>query len=78
AYMTDAGMCGDFDSVIGMDKSEPLQRFLRKLPIERMKPAEGVATICGVMVDTDDKTGLAKSITPIRLGGRLHQAMPSM
>ena len=73
AYMTDAGMCGDFDSVIGMEKAEPLQRFLRKLPIERMKPAEGEATICGVVVDTDDKTGLATRVQPIRLGGKLQQ-----
>jgi 2',3'-cyclic-nucleotide 2'-phosphodiesterase len=73
AYMTDAGMCGDYDSVIGMDKSEPLQRFLRKLPIERMKPAEGEGTMCGVLVETDDKTGLALKIAPIRLGGRLSQ-----
>ena len=76
AYMTDAGMCGDFDSVIGMDKAEPLQRFLRKLPIERMKPAEGEATICGVLVQTDDKTGLAVNIAPIRIGGRLSQVLP--
>ena len=76
AYMSDAGMCGDFDSVIGMDKTEPLQRFLRKLPIERFKPAEGEATICGVLVETDDKTGLALRIEPIRLGGKLNQVMP--
>jgi 2',3'-cyclic-nucleotide 2'-phosphodiesterase len=73
-YMTDAGMCGDYDSVIGMDKAEPLQRFLRKLPIERFKPAEGPATICGIAVETDDKTGLARQIAPIRIGGRLSQA----
>jgi hypothetical protein len=71
AYMTDAGMCGDYDSVIGMDKAEPLNRFLRKLPIERMKPAEGEATVCGVIVETDDATGLALKIAPIRIGGRL-------
>src|SRR5512139_363336 len=53
-YLSDAGMCGDYDSVIGMEKAEPLQRFLRKLPVERMKPADGPATICGVAVDTDD------------------------
>ncbi|MDE2383761.1 MAG: TIGR00282 family metallophosphoesterase [Alphaproteobacteria bacterium] len=76
AYMTDAGMCGDFDSVIGMDKAEPLNRFLRKLPVERMRPAEGEATICGVLVETDDKTGLALNIGPIRLGGKLQQVMP--
>jgi 2',3'-cyclic-nucleotide 2'-phosphodiesterase len=71
AYMSDAGMCGDFNSVIGMDKEEPLQRFLRKLPVERMKPAEGPATVCGVAVETDDKTGLAVKIAPLRMGGRL-------
>ena len=73
-YMSDAGMCGDFDSVIGMEKTEPLQRFLRKLPVERMNPAEGPATICGVAVETDDATGLARMIAPIRMGGRLSQA----
>ena len=74
AYMSDAGMCGDFDSVIGMEKTEPLQRFLRKLPVERMKPADGPATICGVAVETDDATGLARMIAPIRIGGRLSSA----
>lgn len=73
-YLTDAGMCGDFDLVIGMDKSEPLNRFMRKLPVERMRPAEGPATICGVAVETEDTTGLAHAIAPIRLGGRLSQA----
>lgn len=76
AYMTDAGMCGDYDSVIGMDKAEPLQRFLRKLPVERMRPADGEGTLCGVLVDTDDTTGLAIAIAPIRVGGRLSGAMP--
>jgi 2',3'-cyclic-nucleotide 2'-phosphodiesterase len=74
AYMTDAGMCGDYDSVIGMDKAEPIQRFTRKLPVEKFKPAEGPATVCGVAVETDDKTGLALKIAPIRIGGRLSQA----
>ncbi len=73
AYQTDAGMCGDYDSVIGMDKAEPLQRFLHKLPIERMRPAEGEATVCGIVVETDDLTGLAKRVAPIRLGGGLAQ-----
>jgi 2',3'-cyclic-nucleotide 2'-phosphodiesterase len=71
AYQTDAGMCGDFDSVIGMEKAEPLQRFLHKLPIERMKPAEGEASVCGIIVETDDVTGLAKRVAPIRVGGIL-------
>ena len=74
AYLTDAGMSGDYDSIIGMDKAEPLNRFLRKLPIERMKPAEGPATVCGVAVETDDATGLASKIAPIRVGGRLTAA----
>ncbi len=74
AYQTDAGMCGDYNSVIGMDKAEPLQRFLRKLPVERMRPADGEATVCGVAVETDDTTGLALKVAPIRIGGRLEQA----
>lgn len=73
AYLSDAGMSGDYDSVIGMDKAEPLQRFLRKLPIEKMKPSEGEATLCGVVVETNDTTGLAKRIAPIRVGGKLMQ-----
>ena len=73
-YLTDAGMTGDYDSVIGMDKAEPLNRFLRKLPVERFKPADGPATLCGVAVETDDKTGLAVAIAPIRVGGRLSPA----
>ena len=74
AYMSDAGMCGDYDSVIGMAKEEPLQRFLRKLPVERMRPAEGEATVSGVAVETDDATGLAVKIAPVRIGGRLTEA----
>ena len=77
AYMSDAGMCGDYDSVIGMEKAEPLQRFLRKLPVERMKPAEGEATVSGVAVETDDATGLAVAIGPIRMGGRLQATLPA-
>jgi 2',3'-cyclic-nucleotide 2'-phosphodiesterase len=74
AYQSDTGMCGDYDSVIGMDKAEPLTRFLRKLPVERMKPAEGEATVCGVVIDLDGATGLARGIDPIRVGGRLSPA----
>jgi 2',3'-cyclic-nucleotide 2'-phosphodiesterase len=75
AYMTDAGMTGDYDSVIGMDKVEPLQRFLRKVPVERMKPAEGEGTLCGVVVETDDVSGLASRIAPVRVGGGLSQTL---
>jgi metallophosphoesterase (TIGR00282 family) len=76
AYQTDAGMCGDYDSVIGMDKEEPLNRFLRKIPQARFVPATGEATVCGVAVETDDATGLAVNVAPIRLGGRLQRAVP--
>jgi 2',3'-cyclic-nucleotide 2'-phosphodiesterase len=57
-----------------MDKEEPMNRFLRKIPVERFKPAEGPATVCGVAIETDDATGLAVNIAPIRIGGRLSPA----
>ncbi len=76
AYQTDAGACADYDSVIGNHKEEPLRRFTTRISGGRYKPAEGPATVCGVLVETDDKTGLARSIEPIRVGGRLSQATP--
>jgi metallophosphoesterase (TIGR00282 family) len=76
AYLSDVGMCGDFNSVIGMDKEEPLQRFLSKIPSARFAPALGEATLCGVAIDVDDETGLARAIAPLRLGGRLSQTEP--
>ena len=74
AYQSDAGMCGDYDSVIGMDKTEPLRRFLTGMASERFSPAEGEATLSGVIVTTDDRSGLATEIAPIRQGGRLSPA----
>ena len=76
AYITDVGMCGDYDSIIGMDKEEPLNRFLSKIPRGRFAPALGDPTLSGVLVETDDKTGLATTIAPIRVGGRLEPAWP--
>ena len=76
AYMTDAGMTGDYDSVIGMQKEEPLHRFLTGIPSGRFEPASGVATLSGVAVETDDTTGLALRIAPVRIGGRLEPATP--
>ena len=76
AYHTDAGMCGDYDSVIGMKKDIPIDRFTRKLPTARLEAADGEATLCGVFVETDDATGLAKRVAPVRLGGVLSEAMP--
>jgi metallophosphoesterase (TIGR00282 family) len=76
AFVTDAGMCGDYDSVIGMHKVAATLRFWRKMPGERLAPAEGEATVCGVFVETDDATGLARRIAPVRVGGRLAPTMP--
>ncbi|MGE0222046.1 MAG: YmdB family metallophosphoesterase [Acetobacteraceae bacterium] len=77
AFQSDAGMCGDYDSVIGMAKDGAALRFWRKMPGERLAPAEGEATLCGVFLETDDTTGLAVRIAPVRMGGRLAPAMPT-
>jgi len=76
AYQSDVGMCGDYDSVIGMAKQGAASRFWTKMPGERLQPADGEATICGLFVVTDDRTGLALGVEPVRQGGRLSQAMP--
>lgn len=76
AYQTDAGMCGDYDSVIGMTKENAIQRFVRKMPQGRLTPAEGEATLCAVLADIDDRTGKAARVAPVRLGGRLAQTVP--
>jgi metallophosphoesterase (TIGR00282 family) len=78
AYQTDAGACADYDSVIGNQKEEPLRRFTTRISSGRYKPAEGPATVCGVFVETDDATGLARRIEPIRVGGRLSETIPKM
>jgi metallophosphoesterase (TIGR00282 family) len=75
AYISDIGMCGDYDSVIGMEKTEPLNRFLTKMPSQRFQPAAGEATLCAVIIETD-ASGRAISIAPLRLGGCLNQAEP--
>lgn len=77
AYQTDAGGCCDYDSVIGMDKYEPVQRFIRKLASSRFTPANGPATLCGTFIETNAK-GLAVRIEPVRVGGRLQQALPEV
>jgi 2',3'-cyclic-nucleotide 2'-phosphodiesterase len=76
AYMSDAGMCGDYDSVIGVQKAPSVRRFVTKMPGEKAKPAEGEATLCGAFVVIDDATGLARRIEPVRLGGRLAPHLP--
>ncbi|MGI4748150.1 MAG: TIGR00282 family metallophosphoesterase [Janthinobacterium lividum] len=78
AFQADAGMCGDYDSVIGMGKEGAMARFVRKMPGERLQPADGEATVCGLFVETDDRTGLARTVAPLRLGGALSQTMPDL
>lgn len=77
AYQSDAGMCGDYDSVLGMEKEEPVQRFLRKVSSSRFTPALGEPTLCGLAVETDDATGLAIAVEPLRIGGHLSEHIPS-
>ena len=76
AYQTDAGMCGDYDSVIGMQKDEPLRRFITGMAKERFEPAMGAATLSGVFVETDDRTGRALRVVMVRQGGRLAPSGP--
>ncbi len=78
AYQTDAGMCGDYDSVIGMDKAVPIQRFTRKVATERLSVAGGEGTLCGLVVETDGRSGLASSVAPLRVGGRLAATLPPL
>ena len=75
-YLSDAGMCGDYHSVIGMDKAEPLRRFITGMPRERFTPANGEATLSGVYIETDDRTGRATRIVPVREGGTLQASAP--
>ena len=76
AYLTDAGMCGDYHSVIGMDKGEPMRRFGTGMAKGRFTPADGAATLSGVFVQTDDRTGQAHEVRMVRVGGRLEAAAP--
>src|SRR6266567_1249405 len=77
AFISDVGMTGDYDSVIGMNKDEPLNRFLHRIPAGRFEPALGQATLCAIAVETDDTTGLALRVAAVRLGGRLEPASPT-
>ena len=76
AYQSDAGMCGDYLSVIGMQRDEPMRRFITGMAKGRFEPAEGEATLCGVFVETDDATGRALRVAPLRTGGRLAEVLP--
>lgn len=78
AFQCDAGMCGDYNSVIGVIPYGPVHNFLQKVPRERMTPAKGDASVCGTFIVTDDATGLAQKISPIRIGGRLSPEIPEI
>lgn len=76
AYQSDAGMCGDYDSSLGMDKEEPINRFVTKVPRGRFEAASGPGTLCGLAVEISDRTGLAEHVSPVRLGPRLAECVP--
>jgi metallophosphoesterase (TIGR00282 family) len=77
AFQSDAGMCGDYDSILGMHKDEPIRRFLQKTPGSRLESATGVGTLCGLALETDDRTGLALHVAPVRLGPTIEEAWPT-
>jgi metallophosphoesterase (TIGR00282 family) len=77
AFITDVGMTGDYNSIVGMAREEPLRRFTTGIPMGRFEPASGEATLCAVLVETDEYSGLALSIAPIRIGGCLKPVVPS-
>lgn len=76
AFQADAGMCGDYHSVIGMEKEEPLRRFVTGMTKSRFTPALGEVTLCGLYIETDDRTGKATRVEMIRTGGHLSMAHP--
>ncbi len=77
AYISDAGMCGDYNSVLGMDIEEPINRFITKIPRQRFEPAGGPATLSGLAVDIDETTGLARACEALRIGPHLAPSIPS-
>src|SRR5918998_2190321 len=76
AFQSDAGMCGDYESVLGMARDEPIRRFLQKTPGSRLEPASGEGTLSGLAVETDDRTGLAVRVAAVRLGPNLDETWP--
>jgi metallophosphoesterase (TIGR00282 family) len=76
AYMSDAGMCGDYESVLGMARDEPLRRFLQKTPGARLEAASGEGTLSGLAIETDDATGLSLRVAAVRLGPTIEETWP--
>ncbi|HFD81539.1 MAG TPA: TIGR00282 family metallophosphoesterase [Gammaproteobacteria bacterium] len=78
AYMSDAGMTGDYDSVIGMRKDLSIQRFVNSSSGDTFVPATGNTTLCGALVVSDDESGHATAIQPVRIGNTLPPALPDI
>ncbi|PPR29810.1 MAG: hypothetical protein CFH31_00241 [Alphaproteobacteria bacterium MarineAlpha9_Bin1] len=76
-YQSDAGMCGDYDSVIGGEKNGWQEKFKRKMPVGRIEASEGEGTLCGLFLEVDIKTGLAKNLKPVIIGPRLINRVPT-
>ena len=74
AYLSDAGMCGDYESVLGLQRAEPIRRFIEKIPGPRAEVATGEGAVCGLAVETDDATGLARRVAAIRIGAVLSES----
>jgi 2',3'-cyclic-nucleotide 2'-phosphodiesterase len=77
AFMSDAGMCGDYESVLGMHRNEAIRRFLQKTPGARLEAAGGEGALSGLAVEIDDRTGLAARLAAVRLGPRIEEAWPA-
>jgi metallophosphoesterase (TIGR00282 family) len=77
AYLSDAGMCGDYESILGLQTEEPVRRFVQKTPGTRAEVATGDGTLCGLAVETDDATGLAVRIAAVRVGPNLDESRPT-
>jgi len=75
-YMSDAGMCGDYLSVIGFERHEPTRRLIEKTPGTRWESASGTGSIAGLLIETDDQTGLTKRLAPVRLGPNIEETLP--
>ena len=71
AYQTDIGMCGDYNSVIGMNKENSIKKFLKDKDAVKHFPSNGEGTLSGLIVDADQKTGLAKKVFRLIIGGKL-------
>lgn len=67
AFQCDVGMCGDYASVLGFEKETPIARLLKKYPTDHLIPSKGEGTLCGVFIQTDDKTGLATHIERVTI-----------